>query len=93
MSKEKELTDDQLAELKHIGDYHYPSAYGPHVPALPDGWRWDPELEAVYMADPPVFVYGDPSKLLAARVDIVERAHKVDAAYRAMLRKEKEEES
>lgn len=91
MSKEKELTDDQITELGNVGVYHYVSV--PDVPDLPDGWSWDPELEAAYMAEPPVFVYGDPSKLLAARVDIVERAHKVDAAYKAMLRKEKEEES
>ncbi len=90
--KEKELTNDQLAELKRIGDYHSPSTYGPHAPALPDGWRWDPELEAAYMSEPAVFIYADPDKLLAARVDIVERAYKVAAAFRAMLCKEKEEE-
>ncbi len=91
MSKKKELTEDQIIELTHVGVYTYVSV--PDVPALPDGWKWDPELEAEYMDDPPVFVYAAPSKLLEARVDMVERAHKVEAAYKAMLRKEKEEES
>lgn len=87
MNKEKELTDDQLIELGRVGDY--PDGSVPERPALPDGWSWDPELEAAY-SEQSVFVYGDPKKMVETHVDIAERAHKVDAAYRAMLREEKE---
>ena len=86
---EKELTDDQLIKLGRVGDY--PAGSVPERPDLPDGWVWDPEIEAVYLNDgPAIFVYADPKKMIEARIDIVERAHKVDAAYKALLREEKD---